>query len=183
MCWCITYSLRGRQVIGYHYLHACLFFSPPTCSLNRRRRRNKSEGAVHSEVDRAEHHSSSFEIDSEMDFPTLGSSCESKVGQNQMVQGQGLRNKRRFDNSTVMIINRGGLDIQICISFTFSILINIHICIYLYRYLIIRHYMLAENRKERERSQGCYNFLLANWDIIYLPGIYIIILQYIVLLQ
>lgn len=45
-----------------------------------RRRRNKSEGAVHSEVDRAEHHSSSFEIDSEMDFPTLGSSCESKPG-------------------------------------------------------------------------------------------------------
>lgn len=45
----------------------------------RRRRRNKSEGAAHSEGDRADPHSSSFEIDSEMDFPTLGSSCDSKV--------------------------------------------------------------------------------------------------------
>ncbi|XP_050737588.1 uncharacterized protein LOC127009028 isoform X1 [Eriocheir sinensis] len=44
-----------------------------------RRRRNKSEGAAHSEGDRADPHSSSFEIDSEMDFPTLGSSCDSKA--------------------------------------------------------------------------------------------------------
>lgn len=57
--------------------------------MNRRRRRNKSEGAAHSEGDRAEHHSSSFEIDSEMDFPTLGSSCESKVGQDKMVKVRG----------------------------------------------------------------------------------------------
>lgn len=51
----------------------------------RRRRRNKSEGAAHSEGDRADPHSSSFEIDSEMDFPTLGSSCDSKV-----IHGQGV---------------------------------------------------------------------------------------------
>ncbi|MPC35174.1 uncharacterized protein E2C01_028592 [Portunus trituberculatus] len=44
-----------------------------------RRRRNKSEGAAHSEGDRVDPHSSSFEIDSEMDFPTLGSSCDSKA--------------------------------------------------------------------------------------------------------
>lgn len=48
-------------------------------SFQRRRRRNKSEGAAHSEGDRVDPHSSSFEIDSEMDFPTLGSSCDSKV--------------------------------------------------------------------------------------------------------
>nr|XP_053650416.1 uncharacterized protein LOC128700948 isoform X2 [Cherax quadricarinatus] len=45
-----------------------------------RRRRNKSEGAAHSERDKMQHHSSSFEIDSEMDFPALGSSCDSKNG-------------------------------------------------------------------------------------------------------
>lgn len=45
-----------------------------------RRRRNKSEGAAYSEGEKLDHHSSSFEIDSEMDFPTLGSSCESKMG-------------------------------------------------------------------------------------------------------
>ena len=48
-------------------------------SLSRRRRRNKSEGAAHSEGERADTHGSSFEINSEMDFPTLGSSCDSKV--------------------------------------------------------------------------------------------------------
>ncbi|XP_064115740.1 uncharacterized protein LOC135221803 isoform X4 [Macrobrachium nipponense] len=47
----------------------------------RRRRRNKSEGAaVHNVGEKLDHHGSSFEIDSEMDFPTLGSSCESKAG-------------------------------------------------------------------------------------------------------
>ncbi|XP_068244292.1 uncharacterized protein [Palaemon carinicauda] len=47
----------------------------------RRRRRNKSEGAaVQSVGEKLDHHGSSFEIDSEMDFPTLGSSCESKAG-------------------------------------------------------------------------------------------------------
>ncbi|XP_045614364.1 uncharacterized protein [Procambarus clarkii] len=45
-----------------------------------RRRRNKSEGAPNIEGDKPDHHCSSFEIDSEMDFPTLGSSCESKAG-------------------------------------------------------------------------------------------------------
>ncbi|XP_068244293.1 uncharacterized protein [Palaemon carinicauda] len=46
-----------------------------------RRRRNKSEGAaVQSVGEKLDHHGSSFEIDSEMDFPTLGSSCESKAG-------------------------------------------------------------------------------------------------------
>lgn len=45
-----------------------------------RRRRNKSDGAAHCEGDKAELHSSSFEIDSEMDFPTLGTSCDSKTG-------------------------------------------------------------------------------------------------------
>ncbi|XP_042209776.1 uncharacterized protein LOC121857730 isoform X2 [Homarus americanus] len=45
-----------------------------------RRRRNKSEGAAHSEGEKPNHHRSSFEIDSEMDFPTLGSSCDSKMG-------------------------------------------------------------------------------------------------------
>lgn len=56
----------------YEYTRKLYFFL-------RRRRRNKSEGAAHSEGDRADPHSSSFEIDSEMDFPTLGSSCDSKV--------------------------------------------------------------------------------------------------------
>lgn len=45
-----------------------------------RRRRNKSEGATCSLRERHDQPGSSFEIDSEMDFPTLGSSCESKSG-------------------------------------------------------------------------------------------------------
>ncbi|KAK7075839.1 hypothetical protein SK128_009487 [Halocaridina rubra] len=45
-----------------------------------RRRRNKSEGAAYIAKEKRDHHGSGFEIDSEMDFPTLGSSCESKSG-------------------------------------------------------------------------------------------------------
>merc|ERR1711962_369020 len=48
-----------------------------------RRRRNKSEGAAaavsHADIERVEKLGSSFEINSEMDFPSLGSSAESKV--------------------------------------------------------------------------------------------------------
>ncbi|CAL4092723.1 unnamed protein product [Meganyctiphanes norvegica] len=48
-----------------------------------RRRRNKSEGAAaavsHTDIEKEDKLGSSFEINSEMDFPSLGSSAESKV--------------------------------------------------------------------------------------------------------
>lgn len=51
-----------------------------TVFLFRRRRRNKSEGAAYSEGEKVVRRNSPFELDSEMDFPALGSSCDSKVG-------------------------------------------------------------------------------------------------------